>query len=656
VVVNGQINCHQIEFTMSNPWEIEIDAATGALARLAHPADPEGMNWVCGRRENAWFPRSYGWGLGHVAMPGYPAAPRWEEPAELGGLNVRYRVGRLDISVTRTVRGEFLDESFLFQNNSEEELPIWGIGLCTPFNDNYPDAPTCVSKRCHAHIWCGGHVAYVCALRMGARAPHLGWVLTRGKIGGYSIHGRGLQTAGSNTRGIIILNAEGATLQPGESLELAATMFWHQGWDDFLTIARTIPGFVEVTADCYTLVGAEEPEIRISEPGAVVGEAVMEIDGERIPVHLPDGRETWLRVQRIADVGMRVQARAAFIAEKQIVREVEDPLHGAILSYDNDTRARFHNPKWPDQGEGREHVGMGVLLAQAGKRWNDAVFLEAAELNRHFVRKHLQDADGTVFDSARDHTTQRLYNYPWVAQLHLELGDLQSCLRTFQQYYARGGANFYAFPIPMLDAVNAFRSAGQFAEAEELLGLFRGHADRIVAIGTDIPAHEVNYEQTIIGPATLIPLEVYLLTHEEKYLQCAESFLPLLDAFNGRQPDHHLHDIAIRHWDGFWFGRLKLWGDTFPHYWSALTGWVFYRYWQATGQESYRQRGREILLGNLSAFRPDGSASCAYLYPDAINGNPARCWDPLANDQDWAMVFLLQAAQLDPEFEKKLWT
>lgn len=33
-----------------------------------------------------------------------------------------------------------------------------------------------------------------------------------------------------------------------------------------------------------------------------------------------------------------------------------------------------------------------------------------------------------------------------------------------------------------------------------------------------------------------------------------------------------------------------------------------------------------------------------------VNGNPARGWDPLANDQDWALVFLLLAARLDPEF------
>lgn len=636
-------------------WQLALDAGTGALARLAHPGDPHNMNWLCAPAENAWFPRSYGWGLGHLAMPGYPAAPRWEMPVAIDGLNVRYRIGALAITVTRTPRGEWLDEEHRFENTGAADLPIGGIGLCTPFNDNYPDAPTCVTGRCNAHLWCGGHVAYACALRMGGTGPHLGWVLTAGHIGGYSIMGRGLLTAGSNTRGIIVMNAGGATLKPGESLRLAATMFWHAGWDDFLAKARTIPSFVEVAAEHYTLVGDEEPQATISEPAATLGESIAEQDGERIPVSLPGGRETWLCVQRIADVGALVQARAAFIAEKQIVRDERDPLYGAILSYDNDIRAQFHNPDWADQGEGREHIGMGVLLAQAGARWQDAALVDAAKLNQRFVLEKLQDADGTVFDSARDRTKQRLYNYPWVAQLHLELGDFDACLRTFRQYYQRGGAKFYAFPIPVFDAVTAFRAAGRKADAEELLALFTDHADRVVATGTQIPAHEVNYEQTIIGPATLIPLEVYLLTREEKYLRCAEAFLPLLDAFNGRQPDHHLNDIAIRHWDGFWFGRLKMWGDTFPHYWSALTGWVFYRYWQATGSEEHRRRGREILLGNLSAFKPDGSASCAYLYPDAVNGNSGRCWDPLANDQDWALVFLLQAAAIDPGFEKERW-
>jgi hypothetical protein len=636
-------------------WQINVDPGLGSVTRITHPDDPQGMNWICAPDENPWFPRSFGWGLGHLAMPGYPASPRWETPLEVDGLNVRYRIGALRITVTRTPRGERYDEEYRFENDGEADLRLWGIGLCMPFNDNYPDASTCITRRCHAHIWCGGHVAYVCALRMGASWPHLGWVLTAGHMGGYSIQGRGYLTAGSNVRGAIVMNAAGATLKPGENLRLAATMFWHDGWDDFMAKARAIPGFAEVSARRYTLTGQEEAQITLSDPNAVVGAPVAEKEGVRIPIVLPNGRETWLRVQRVDDVAHLVRARAAFIVEKQQVCAPDDPLFGAILTYDNTTRLRWNHPHWADQNEGRERVGMGILLALAGAHWRDEVFLRAAMLNQRFVLHKLQDGEGTVFDSAAKATSHRLYNFPFVAQLHLELKSLDACLKTFRQYYRRGGDRFYAFPIPMVQAVTAFQEAGRQSEAEELLTLFIGHADRIVATLAAIPAHEVNYEQTIVGPAALIPLEVYLLTRDEKYLRGAEVFLPLLEAFNGRQPDHHLHDIAIRHWDGFWFGRQQMWGDTFPHYWSALTGWVFYRYWQATGDENYRRRGREILLGNLSAFRPDGSASCAYIYPDAVNGHPGRCWDPLANDQDWALVFLLQAAAIDPQFEEERW-
>ena len=637
-----------------NPsWHLEIDTKTGALSRLTHPADPHGMNWVCSPTENLWFPGSSSWGLGYCAMPstGGAAAPRWQLPVKVSAGKVRYRLGQLEVVVSRRLHGTHFDEEYVFRNTGKTAQPIWGIGLFTPFNDNYPDAPTCVTRRCNAHIWCGGNVAYVCALRMGGTAPHLGLVLTDGFISGYSIEGRGLLTGGSNIRGAIVLNANGQTLAPGQSRRIAWTMFWHTGWEDFFAQARQIPGFVDVRAATYTVTGKQHPQISVSMSGA----RIQKPDGDTIKVQLPNNRETWLRVQRIDDVGRLVQQRAKFIAARQQVCDRRDRLYGALLSYDNDTQARFHNPNWRDQSEGREHVGMGVLLAQVSQRWPNSKIAAAAQLNHEFVRTKLQLPNGTVLDSVGDRKTQRLYNYPWVAQFHLEMQAYDACLRTFRQYYRRGGAKFYAFPIPMVAAVTAFRAAGRDRQAAELLKLFCGHADQVVATGTRIPPHEVNYEQTIVAPATLIPLEAYLLTKDERYLRCAESFLPLLNAFNGRQPDHHLNDIAIRHWDGFWFGRLKMWGDTFPHYWSAATAWVFYRYWQATGSESYHQRGREILLNNLSAFRPDGSASCAYIYPDAVNGNSGRLRDPLANDQDWALVFLMQAARIDPDFVRERW-
>jgi len=37
--------------------------------------------------------------------------------------------------------------------------------------------------------------------------------------------------------------------------------------------------------------------------------------------------------------------------------------------------------------------------------------------------------------------------------------------------------------------------------------------------------------------------------------------------------------------------------------------------------------------------RAAGSASCAHLYPLAVDGMPCRFNDPYANDQDWALVY-----------------
>ncbi len=645
--------------TRNADWHLETDPRTGALVRIAHPADPHGMNWICSPAENLWFPASSGWGLGYVAMPstGGAAAPRWQMPIKVAAGKVRYQLGQLEVAVARRLRGERVEEEYVFRNTGKTEQPVWGIGLFTPFNDNYPDARTCVTRRCNAHGSYRGNGPYVCALRIGNTAPHLGLVLTDGFLGGYSIDGRGLLTGGSNIRGTIVLNAKGMTLAPGQACRIAWTMFWHDGWDDFLGKARRIPGFVDARADHYTVTGTEKPRITVSNRRAVIGKP----DGDLIKVQLPRKRETWLRVQCIDDVAALVRRRVAFIRDRQQVVDPRNRLCGALLSYDNHLGAQLCHPQWADQDEGRERIGMGVLLAQSLQRWRDAKTGKAVRLHHRFVRSKLQSPDGTVFGAVGD-KAQRLYNYPWVAQLHLELyrafGErrfLDDGYKTLRAYYRRGGDAFYAIGIPMVDAVDTFRAAGRHREAAALLADFCRHGDRVAANGLNLPPHEVNYEQTIVGPAVLIALECYLLTRESRYLEAAQQMLPALEAFNGRQPDHHLHDIAIRHWDGFWFGGRQMWGDTFPHYWSAATGWAFYRYWQATGDEAYRQRGREVLLNNLSAFRLDGSARCVYIYPDAVNGNPGRFWDPLANDQDWALVFLMQAARLDPDFVQERW-
>ena len=47
-------------------------------------------------------------------------------------------------------------------------------------------------------------------------------------------------------------------------------------------------------------------------------------------------------------------------------------------------------------------------------------------------------------------------------------------------------------------------------------------------------------------------------------LAAAEQALGWLLAFAGPQRHVRLRHVAIRHWDGYWFGLRRQWGDTFP--------------------------------------------------------------------------------------------
>jgi hypothetical protein len=101
--------------------------------------------------------------------------------------------------------------------------------------------------------------------------------------------------------------------------------------------------------------------------------------------------------------------------------------------------------------------------------------------------------------------------------------------------------------------------------------------------------------------------------------------------------------------DDYWFGKLGLYGDTFPHYWSVLNARAYASYGRITGEQNWFSRAEAVVGANLSLFQPDGSATCAHLYARTSNGRPAARNDPWANDQDWALVHLLILAE-DPSF------
>lgn len=601
--------------------------------------------------------------------------------------------------------GEILTTVFSIKNVTEKPFftSLSDIGLRLPLQDKYEDSDTCVRKRCHTHIFCGRDISYVYALRMGGEAPHFGLVVTEGSLGGYSVE-RDISKM-SNDRGCFILHPCPDVWQPGEEKRLVWKIFSHTGEEDFFHKAGTLRPFVRVEASSYVLFPGEECVLRVTpsfaaEKITVDGEVYSReegwhfvydnrvMPGDRVFTVCADGIQTTCRILLQAEPKLLAENRCRYIVEKQQYQgEKPEGLDGSYLIYDTEEEHTYYTAR-NDDNAGRERVGMGLLITAwlQGRRasWNlgekqesrDGRESRAGRENRErekklaeeveksqqrymdFVLRELVDGQtGEVFnDFGRDNSYERLYNMPWYATLMVEqyklTGEkeyLRIACRILDTFYEKGGYTHYAIEMPILSLCHALQDAGLLTELGGMVGHFKKHGDRIAELGTHYPPFEVNYEQSIVAPAANILLQLYLLTREEKYLEAGKKQLQILELFNGHQPDYHLYETAIRHWDGYWFGKNRMYGDTFPHYWSGLTGNCFALMYVITGEKRYAKRAKDSLRGVLPMIFPDGSASCAFLFPVTVNGKKCSGYDPYANDQDWALYFYLRMKRELPE-------
>ncbi len=595
--------------------------------------------------------------------------------------------------------GEILTTVFSIKNMTEKPFftSLSDIGLRLPLQDKYEDSDTCVRKRCHTHIFCGRNISYVYALRMGGEAPHFGLVVTEGSLGGYSVE-RDISKM-SNDRGCFILHPCPDVWQPGEEKRLVWKIFSHTGEEDFFHKAGTLRPFVRVEASSYVLFPGEECVLRVTpsfaaEKITVDGEVYSReegwhfvydnrvMPGDRVFTVCADGIQTTCRILLQAEPKLLAENRCRYIVEKQQYQgEKPEGLDGAYLIYDTEEEHTYYTAR-NDYNAGRERVGMGLLITAwlQGRRasWNlgekqesrdgrenrerEKKLAEEVEKSQQrymdFVLRELVDGQtGEVFnDFGRDNSYERLYNMPWYATLMVEqyklTGEkeyLRIACRILDTFYEKGGYTHYAIEMPILSLCHALQDAGLLTELGGMVGHFKKHGDRIAELGTHYPPFEVNYEQSIVAPAANILLQLYLLTREEKYLEDGKKQLQILELFNGHQPDYHLYETAIRHWDGYWFGKNRMYGDTFPHYWSGLTGNCFALMYVITGEKRYAKRAKDSLRGVLPMIFPDGSASCAFLFPVTVNGKKCSGYDPYANDQDWALYFYLRMKRELPE-------
>lgn len=572
----------------------------------------------------------------------------------------------------RNVRtGDELTTTIRIVNSGEHSYftNIGTIGITFPMPDKYDAANICLNDRCHTHIFCGENTSYVMCLRMGGEAPHLGTVLTEGSLSGYSVE-RDIARI-SNDRGCFLLHPSPKEFAPGEEMKITWKLFPHNGKEDFYRKLRAYPSIIGVEAKHFLLFAGEQEKIQIvpafpAKEVTVNGTAirkdgngewqyVFKADrlGEQILRIEADGVQTVCRLFVQQPIEELLENRCRFIVKNQQYHGQIRELQGAYLGFDNEEKHLVYTPE-NDFNAGRERTGMGVLLARflqmngtfAHKEEEDSL-----KAYRAYYLRELVDPDtGTVCnDTGRDNRYFRLYNYPWAATFFVECyhlwknpQDLKIAQKIIYQFYELGGYRFYPIEMPIVSVCRALEDAGWTEDAEAMKQIFRKHADNLLAAGKNYPASEVNFEQSIIAPAADVILQVYELSGEEKYLDGARLQMEMLDLFNGEQPDYHLHEAAIRHWDGYWFGKRRLYGDTFPHYWSAETGRVFRRYTALTGDMRYLEKAENSLRGVLSMFYPDGTATCAYVFPYSVNGERAGFADPYANDQDWGLCSFIE--------------
>jgi len=340
-----------------------------------------------------------------------------------------------EISRSRRADGGDIVESVTLRNPRSEAAALEGVSVNFPFNDNYPESHECVKRRCNAHLWPHGSAAWACAMRMGGEAPHLGWMLTKGEVDGYTISNRGRKNGSSNFRGVIAFRLPKVELAPGGEYTLEWRLFAHDGWDDFKAKLDERGG-LWVEADRY--VGAVGDEIAVTcenSKGKSVRKVRLDAPGEKIVDVEVEGKKTRVELLAISDFKKFIGRRLDFVLAHQQYGKADDPRDGAFLPYDNETgelRKAWLGPfiakgiPEPDMNEGRERLGMGIAIAEAirGMGYDNPAALAALRKYASFVRSRLQDKNYKTWGDYAPRKRHRIYNYAWVARFYFNMYDI----------------------------------------------------------------------------------------------------------------------------------------------------------------------------------------------------------------------------------------
>jgi hypothetical protein len=451
-----------------------VDPADGAVLALEHPARP-GAPWLLDEGGESWHSREHRWGSGLlIASTG---AGRWNAPAELeidgARIQARHRLAGLELHVTREL-GETWRERYVLRNPGPEPVTVTCLGISTPWRDLYVSATDALRRAVHAHVHAGGAYSYTLAEPMDGAGPVLGLALREGELWAYSIESREPFETSSNARGHVVLHATDAARAPhafGGQPELVIApggehvIAWELAWH----------------ADRAAFLDAHPPPFDVPE---------LVAEGEHGETYVERGRSR-IAIARHAPLGEIVRRRIESILEHQRATHRAGAAAGALLPYDTERGLTVPGAGWQDFSDGRERIGMGLLLQEALRHGHAPDGADgAAEAFRRFVTDCLlTDTHELRSDSHRPEASPRLYDIPWLVLL-LAGHDPDRALAALRGFYERGGERFLAIGagIAARELAAALRAGGRDAEADEVDGLLRAHAAASIEAGEELPA------------------------------------------------------------------------------------------------------------------------------------------------------------------------
>jgi hypothetical protein len=650
---------------------VELDTSTGAPRQFIADADPRRRYLLdSGLR---WHSDEHQWGSGHIVTD--REAGRWSFPGSLeltrqGSRAMFMPLPGVTLTVTRT-GGQRYVESYVFTNVGDESVRLSGIGIQAPFADLYENAESAIERSVHAHLFTGGSWAWALAEPMSGSGPRLGLIVREGALWGYSVESRNQNTL-SNARGHIVLhvtdrarNPQAFGGQPEIVLEPSAsyTLTWQLGWYDdvaaFLSDTRPPAVFDRVSSPLGEEIRIETREHVSAADLAVsvtrASDDVVLVRADRSGVFTIDVGSARTEIQFHESVAETIRRRVDYIVRHQRTPERAGLLRHAFVPIDTHTMLTQPTNGWQDWTDGSERIGMAVLMQVARNQGTVGDEVDEALAGwSEFARTFLIDDSYAPRRGSHDVLDggPRLYNVPWLAEFYLErhkfvrpeasasTPELQLAHRLLARAFELGSERFLAigFSEIVVAVANALEQAGFLRDAGDLRDRLVASARYFIKQGDRLPPHEVAYEQSIVAPLIDLLIDAHTLTGEAEFLDAIQTRLPWLLAFGGPQPHTRLLGVPIRHWDGYWFGIDRQWGDVFPHYWSALTSSVLYRLPDSLRTEQTDALALTILRANMSNYFADGSATCAFVLPTSVDGRPAHSADPLANDQDWHLA------------------